>query len=72
MNKNSRLYNALNQWMSQADDWLDRSHLKTCIWLVVALMHTGSVNLTKWSIYIRCRGNLAASRAQIEDLPVVA
>ena len=48
--------------MSQADNWLHRSHLKTCIWLVVALIHTGNVNLTKWSIYIPCRGKFAQSR----------
>ena len=48
--------------MSQADDWLHLRHLKTCIWLVVALIHTGNVNLTKWSIYIPCRGKFAQSR----------
>ena len=48
--------------MSQPVDWLHLRHLKTCIWLVVALIHTGSVNLTKWSIYIPCRGKFAQSR----------
>ncbi|MEM7594851.1 MAG: hypothetical protein AAF383_25710, partial [Cyanobacteria bacterium P01_A01_bin.83] len=62
MNKNSRLYNALNQWIGQPVDWSHRCHLKTCIWLIVALIHTGSVNLTKWSIYIPCRGKFAQSR----------
>ena len=62
MNQNSRLYNALNHWMSQPDDWLHLSHLKTCIWLVVAVINTGSVNLTKWSKYIPCRGKFAQSR----------
>ena len=46
---NSRLYDALNQGMSQPTDWLHLCHLKTCIWMIVALIHTGSVNLTKWS-----------------------
>lgn len=59
---NSRLYNALNQWMSQPVDWVHLRHLKTCIWLIVALIHTGSVNLTKWSMYIPCRGKYAQSR----------
>ncbi len=48
--------------MSQPVDWLHLRHLKTCIWLVVALIHTGSVNLTKWSMYIPCRGKYAQSR----------
>lgn len=48
--------------MSQPVDWLHLSHLKTCIWLVTALIHTGSVSLTKWSIYIPCRGKFAQSR----------
>lgn len=48
--------------MSQSSDWLHLRHFKTCIWLIVALMHSGSVNLTKWSIYIPCRGIYAQSR----------
>lgn len=62
MNKNSRLYNALNQWIGQPVDWSHLCHLQTCVWLIVALIHTGSVNLTKWSIYIPCRGKFAQSR----------
>lgn len=30
--------------------------------MIVALIHTGSVNLTKWSMYIPCRGKFAQSR----------
>ena len=30
--------------------------------MIFALVHTGSVNLTKWSIYIPCRGKYAQSR----------
>ncbi len=48
--------------MSQPVDWLHLRHLKTCIWIIVALIHTGSVNLTKWSMYIPCRGKYAQSR----------
>ncbi|MBE9044924.1 transposase [Pleurocapsales cyanobacterium LEGE 10410] len=62
MNQNSRLYNALNQWMSQPADWSHLCHLKTCVWMIVALIHAGDVNLTKWSIYIPCRGQFAQSR----------
>ncbi len=30
--------------------------------MIVALIHAGDVNLTKWSMYIPCRGKLAQSR----------
>ncbi|HEY9751306.1 MAG TPA: hypothetical protein V6C46_00005, partial [Coleofasciculaceae cyanobacterium] len=33
----------------------------TCIWLVIAVIHTGSVNLTKWVAYVPCRGKFAQS-----------
>ncbi|MEM7592708.1 MAG: hypothetical protein AAF383_14510 [Cyanobacteria bacterium P01_A01_bin.83] len=48
--------------MSQPSDWLHLCHLKTCIWMIIALIHTGNVNLTKWSMYIPCRGQFAQSR----------
>ncbi len=30
--------------------------------MIIALIHTGNVNLTKWSMYIPYRGKLAQSR----------
>ena len=30
--------------------------------MIIALIHTGNVNLTKWSMYIPCRGQFAQSR----------
>ena len=48
--------------MSQPDDWSHLCHLKTCIWMIIALIHAGNVNLTKWSMYIPCRGKFAQSR----------
>jgi hypothetical protein len=48
--------------MSLPVTWSHLCHLKTCIWMIVALIHTGSVNLTKWSMYIPCRGQFAQSR----------
>ena len=59
--KNSRLYNALNQWMGQGD-WVHLTHLTACVSMLVALVHTGSVNLTKWTVYMPCRGQYAASK----------
>ena len=62
MSKSPRLYNALNQWMDQPCDWADARHLQTCLWMVNALIHTGSVNLTKWTPYFPCRGIFAQSK----------
>jgi hypothetical protein len=57
----NHLYNALNQWISQPSDWSHLSHLTTCLWLVIAVIQTGSVNLTKWVTYVPCRGIFAQS-----------
>ena len=62
MLKNSRLYNALNAWLGQALPWTHQTHLKTCLWMVIALIHTGEVNLTRWIPYIPCRGRWAQSK----------
>jgi len=57
----SHLYNALFTWICQIEDWSHLGHATTCIWLVIALIHTGSVNLTKWVLYVPCRGQFAQS-----------
>ena len=62
MPKPPPLYNALMTWMGQPCDWVDARHLKTCLWMIIALIHTGSVNLTRWTPYIPCRGEFAQSK----------
>lgn len=62
MEKKSPLYDALKQWMSQSYDWSHLSHLKTCLWMIVALCQTGSVSLTKWTVYMPCQGIFAQSK----------
>lgn len=62
MKKNSPLYDALKQWMGQACAWSHLSHLKTCLWMVVALCQTGSVSFTKWTVCMPCRGLFAQSK----------
>ena len=56
MKKASRLHNALKSWMGQDAHWGHLSHLTTGILLVVALIQTGSVSLTKWTVYLPNRG----------------
>ncbi len=48
--------------MSQQCAWAHLSHLKTCLWMIAALIETGSVNLTRWLPYIPCRGEYAQSK----------
>ncbi len=48
--------------MGQPSAWAHLSHLKTCVWMIVALMEAGSVNLTRWLPYIPCRGEYAQSK----------
>ena len=60
--KNSRLYNALKTWMGQSGEWVHLTHLTTCLWMVVALIHTGEVNLTRWLPHLPCRGHQAQSK----------
>jgi hypothetical protein len=60
--KNSLLYSALKTWMGQSSEWGHLTHLTTCLWMVVALIHTGEVNLTRWLPYLPCRGHQAQSK----------
>jgi hypothetical protein len=62
MNKSSPLCNALKSWMGQPCDWAHLGNLTTCLWMVVALIQTGEVNLTRWIACIPCRGQYAQSK----------
>lgn len=62
MKKNSPHYNALESWLGEATKWEHLTHLKTCIWMIMALTYTSSVNLTKWTVYMPCRGQFAQSK----------
>ena len=37
MKKNSPHYNALESWLGEATEWEHLTHLKTCIWMIMAL-----------------------------------
>jgi len=60
--KTPPLYDALKLWLSQPDDWAHLGHLTTCVWMVVALIQTGEVNLTQWLSHLPCRGCFAQSK----------
>ncbi|NEP52977.1 MAG: hypothetical protein F6K65_30935 [Moorea sp. SIO3C2] len=52
----------MKTWITQPSDWAHLGHLTTCLWMVVALIQTGEVNLTRWIPYIPCRGKYAQSK----------
>ena len=60
--KNSQLYHALENWLGQSQEWAHLSHLKTCLWMVIALIQSGEVNLTRWLPHMPCRGEQAQSK----------
>lgn len=62
MEKISRLYKALVTLLSSSKEWADLRHLYTLVWMIIGLIHSGSVNLTKWAMYIQSRANLAQSK----------
>ncbi len=64
MKRASRLHNALRSWMGQPCNWGHMAHLTTCLLLVAALIHTGTVNLTKWTLYLPNRGQKQRAQSQ--------
>lgn len=62
MKNHSHIYNALWNWLSQGQSWQHKTHLTTCIGIIIALLEVGSVNLTQWITYIPCRGRYAQSQ----------
>jgi hypothetical protein len=59
--KTSRLYHQLQTLLGQSIPWSDQRHLQTLIWMVIGLVCSECINLTKWRVYIRSRAVLAQS-----------
>jgi len=49
------LYGTLVQVLRQHRHWLDLHHLKTLAWMMVGLIHTGSISLCAWAPYVVSR-----------------
>ena len=54
------LYDTLVQVLRQHRNWLDLRHRKTLAWMMVGLIHTGSISLGAWTPYV-------VSRAWVES-----
>lgn len=59
--RTSRLYHQLQQLLGQSIPWADQRHCQTLIWMVIGLVCSECINLTKWTIYIRTRAMFAQS-----------
>jgi hypothetical protein len=62
MSASDNLYDGLEQWLSQHYKWRDQRHLQVLIYMVRALLYSGSVHLTKGSSYLPNRGQYAQSQ----------
>lgn len=61
MAKTSHIYNELLQLLGQSKTWADIRHLHTLIWMVIGLICSGCISLTKWTIYVDSRAKFAQS-----------
>lgn len=59
--RTSRLYDQLCNLLGQSTDWADQRHLQTLIWMVIGLVCSECISLTKWGIYVRSRAQFAQS-----------
>jgi hypothetical protein len=59
--RTSRLHHQLQTLLGQSIPWADQRHLQTCLWMVMGLVCSGCINLTKWGISIQSRARFAQS-----------
>jgi hypothetical protein len=60
--RTSHLYNQLRDLLGQSSPWVDQRHLQTMIWMVIGVICSECINLTKWRVYVRSRARLAQSQ----------
>ena len=59
MENTPRLYDTLVLVLSQHRNWLDIRHLKTLAWMMVGLIESQVISLTKWVPYVHSRAQYA-------------
>lgn len=59
--RTSRLYHQLHTLLGQAIPWRDQRHLQTLIWMVIGLICSECINLSKWRVYVHTRAVFAQS-----------
>jgi len=55
------LYDTLVQVLRQHRNWLDLRHLKTLAWMMVGLIHSGSISLCAWTPFVLSRAHYSQS-----------
>ena len=60
MKNASRLYNALLSFVGQCA-WADQRHAYVLVWMVIGVIHEGSVNLTRWLAHVQTSAQEAQS-----------
>jgi hypothetical protein len=55
------LYDTLVRVLRQHRNWLDLRHLKTLAWMMVGLIHAGSISLGAWAPYVVSRAGYSQS-----------
>ena len=55
------LYDTLVQVLRQHRKWIDLRHLKTLAWMMVGLMHSGSISLCAWTPFVISRAQYSQS-----------
>lgn len=55
------LYDTLVQVLRQHQNWLDLRHLKTLAWMMVGLIHSGSMSLCAWTPFVVSRAQYSQS-----------
>lgn len=59
--RTSRLHHQLQMLLGQSIPWTDQRHCQTLIWMVIGLVCSECINLTKWTVYIHSRAVFAQS-----------
>jgi hypothetical protein len=57
----SRLYDQLQTLLGQSIPVVDKRHLQTLIWMVIGLICSECISLTKWAVYVKTRAVFAQS-----------
>src|SRR5918996_540037 len=55
------LYDTLVQVLRQHRNWIDLRHLKTLAWMMVGLIHSGSISLCAWTPFVISRAQYSQS-----------
>ena len=61
MENTPSLYDTLVQMLRQHRKWLDLRHLKTLAWMMVGLIHSGSISLGAWAPFVISRARYSQS-----------